>query len=121
MMNRRTAFLALALALALAPASLLPVYAEDATSYWPNWRGPQYNGVSPTGNPPIEWSETNNVRFNVEVPWSVQSVAQIDDVIPDLGGGNAFLQRLDLFSCAGHGKPALGVRVTRAGPAVDCS
>ena len=66
MLTYRIIFLALTLAAAL----LLPVHAEDAASYWPNWRGPNYNGVSTTGNPPVEWSETNNVRFKVKVPGS---------------------------------------------------
>jgi len=36
--------------------------------YWPQWRGPQFNGVAPMGNPPIEWSEEHNVAWKVEVP-----------------------------------------------------
>lgn len=36
--------------------------------YWPQWRGPQFNGVAPMGNPPIEWSEDHNVAWKVEIP-----------------------------------------------------
>ena len=36
--------------------------------YWPQWRGPQFNGVAPMGNPPIEWSEDRNVAWKVEIP-----------------------------------------------------
>jgi outer membrane protein assembly factor BamB len=36
--------------------------------YWPQWRGPQFNGVAPIGNPPIEWSEDHNVAWKVEIP-----------------------------------------------------
>ncbi len=36
--------------------------------YWPQWRGPQFNGVAPIGNPPIEWSEDHNVAWKVGVP-----------------------------------------------------
>ncbi len=36
--------------------------------YWGQWRGPLATGVSPDGNPPVEWSETKNVRWKVEVP-----------------------------------------------------
>lgn len=36
--------------------------------YWPQWRGPQFNGVAPIGNPPIEWSEDHNIAWKVEVP-----------------------------------------------------
>lgn len=35
---------------------------------WPAWRGPLANGVAPSGDPPIEWSETKNVRWKVQVP-----------------------------------------------------
>ncbi|MDB6131700.1 MAG: outer rane biosis protein BamB [Verrucomicrobiales bacterium] len=35
---------------------------------WPAWRGPLANGVAPEANPPTVWSETNNVRWKVELP-----------------------------------------------------
>jgi outer membrane protein assembly factor BamB len=35
---------------------------------WHQWRGPNSDGVSPYGNPPIEWSEDKNVRWKVAVP-----------------------------------------------------
>ena len=40
----------------------------SAEGYWPTWRGPLASGVSPTGNPPLTWSETQNVRWKVPVP-----------------------------------------------------
>ena len=40
----------------------------EATRYWPQWRGPHANGVSLTANPPLEWSETKNIRWKVEIP-----------------------------------------------------
>ena len=36
--------------------------------YWPQWRGPQGTGVSRTANPPVEWSDTRNIRWKVEIP-----------------------------------------------------
>ena len=39
-----------------------------AASNWGQWRGPLATGVSPAGNPPIEWSETKNIRWKIEVP-----------------------------------------------------
>jgi outer membrane protein assembly factor BamB len=42
--------------------------AGSAPSDWENWRGPNQTGVSPDGNPPIEWSEEKNVRFKVPLP-----------------------------------------------------
>jgi outer membrane protein assembly factor BamB len=35
---------------------------------WPQWRGPLANGVAPHANPPIHWSETNNVRWKIPLP-----------------------------------------------------
>jgi hypothetical protein len=45
--------------------------AEGATAaerFWPQWRGPYANGVSKHADPPLEWSETKNVRWKVEIP-----------------------------------------------------
>ncbi len=42
--------------------------ASDADGYWPQWRGPHSNGVAPKGDPPVEWSESKNVRWKVDVP-----------------------------------------------------
>jgi outer membrane protein assembly factor BamB len=40
----------------------------DFNRYWPTWRGPGAIGISTTANPPLEWSETKNVRWKVEIP-----------------------------------------------------
>jgi outer membrane protein assembly factor BamB len=42
--------------------------APDTDRYWAQWRGPRHSGVSPTANPPLEWSETKNVRWKVAIP-----------------------------------------------------
>ena len=34
---------------------------------WPSFRGPLHSGVAPDSDPPIEWSEQQNVRFKVEL------------------------------------------------------
>src|SRR5207248_9663694 len=36
--------------------------------YWPQWRGPLANGVAPRANPPVHWSETNNIRWKIPLP-----------------------------------------------------
>ncbi|MFB3040735.1 MAG: PQQ-binding-like beta-propeller repeat protein [Candidatus Poribacteria bacterium] len=41
---------------------------EDSQKYWPTWRGPGTTGVSPLGNPPIKWSEDQNIRWKIEIP-----------------------------------------------------
>jgi outer membrane protein assembly factor BamB len=56
---------------ALAMGSLALLQASpDTTSekYWPQWRGPHATGVSKTADPPVEWSETKNVRWKTEIP-----------------------------------------------------
>jgi len=39
-----------------------------ASQDWPQWRGPEANGVAHGANPPTEWNEEKNVRWKVEVP-----------------------------------------------------
>ncbi len=41
---------------------------NDASSNWPQWRGPQANGLVPQGNPPTTWSETENVKWKIKLP-----------------------------------------------------
>lgn len=42
--------------------------ASDAQQFWPQWRGPLATGVAPLANPPLEWSETKNVKWKVKLP-----------------------------------------------------
>jgi outer membrane protein assembly factor BamB len=37
---------------------------------WPQWRGPLGTGVAPAANPPITWSETENIRWKRKLPGS---------------------------------------------------
>ncbi len=55
--------MSLLLLLALASAQDL-----DAAHQWGHWRGPLDTGEAPHGDPPTQWSETENVRWKVEVP-----------------------------------------------------
>lgn len=40
---------------------------EQMLRNWPQWRGPLATGVAPHGDPPIRWSETENVKWKVPV------------------------------------------------------
>jgi len=40
----------------------------DYDQFWPAWRGPLMTGEAPTGNPPLEWSESQNVRWKLTIP-----------------------------------------------------
>jgi outer membrane protein assembly factor BamB len=64
---------------------------------WHQWRGPRADGLAPLGDPPIEWSETKNIRWKVAVPgeghatpivWGdrvfVLSAVRTDRVLPAL-------------------------------------
>src|ERR687889_1504864 len=57
-------------ALVMSSLALLHASADVTTAekYWPQWRGPYATGVSRTADPPIEWSETKNIRWKVEIP-----------------------------------------------------
>lgn len=44
-----------------------PSHAGQET-YWPSFRGPDYTGVAPDADPPLTWSETENVKWKVELP-----------------------------------------------------
>ena len=61
------AFLGFSFGTALA-VSALAQSAPEAERYWGQWRGPLATGVSETANPPIRWSETENIRWKVEIP-----------------------------------------------------
>src|SRR5687767_1848252 len=54
--------------LSVAGALLSPPAASTDERYWPQWRGPLATGAAPLGRPPVEWSETKNVRWKVAVP-----------------------------------------------------
>ncbi len=58
-------------ALPLAPL-LLTLWAVSSPGVaespdWSQWRGPQGTGIAPAGNPPVRWSETENVKWKVSV------------------------------------------------------
>ena len=40
-------------------------HAGTAEQNWGQWRGPRGNGISPNGDPPVEWSESKNVKWKV--------------------------------------------------------
>ena len=59
------------LVLTLALMSWIGISAQSHADYdrnWPAWRGPDATGVAPAGNPPVTWSESNNIRWKAEIP-----------------------------------------------------
>ena len=57
----------------IALASLLTMGRPSAQGtgsdrFWPQWRGPHASGVSRVADPPIEWSESKNIRWKIDLP-----------------------------------------------------
>jgi outer membrane protein assembly factor BamB len=51
--------------------SITLIQAQDKTAFtsnWPQWRGLYNSGANPMGNPPVEFSETKNVKWKIEIP-----------------------------------------------------
>jgi outer membrane protein assembly factor BamB len=48
-------------------ASLL-ICAGEFDQQWPAWRGPRANGFAPNATPPIQWSESSNIRWKLPLP-----------------------------------------------------
>lgn len=45
----------------------------DLLRAWPQWRGPVANGVAPRAIPPVEWSETKNIRWKLPLAGKAHS------------------------------------------------
>lgn len=41
--------------------------ADDVADSWHQWRGPGANGVSLTADPPVSWSEKQNIKWKVSI------------------------------------------------------
>ena len=50
-----------------------------ALYYWPQWRGPLGTGVAPYADPPVNWSEDQNIRWKIQLPGSGHSTPVIWD------------------------------------------
>ncbi|MEZ6063006.1 MAG: PQQ-binding-like beta-propeller repeat protein [Planctomycetaceae bacterium] len=72
-MSRHSSIAVVSLLSVLAACSFLPVTAAEPISVgdsdWPWWRGPNRNGTAnPDQDPPLHWSESENVLWSAEVP-----------------------------------------------------
>jgi outer membrane protein assembly factor BamB len=71
-------------------------FAQDSSAdYWPQWRGPLHTGAAIKGNPPVNFSETQNLKWKTSIPglghatpvvWGdkiiVQTAVETDEVAP---------------------------------------
>jgi len=65
----------------------------DPLDQWPQWRGPLATGVAPRANPPVTWSEQENVRWKTSIPGKGHAT-------PIIWGDRVFLT-----TAADHGEP----------------
>jgi outer membrane protein assembly factor BamB len=56
-----------------------------AQTNWPNWRGPDLNGIAADATPPLTWSETENIKWKTALPGDGQTT-------PIIWGDRIFLQ-----------------------------
>lgn len=83
------------------------VFAEEPPpGDWPQWRGPLGTGAAPDADPPISWSDTENIRWKVALPGSGHST-------PVVWGNRIFVT-----AAIAHG-PALAPRHSQAPGAHD--
>ncbi len=61
------------LAISLVTLMTASAWASAAQDFWPTWRGPEGTGAALKGSPPLTWSESENVKWKVEVPGKGQS------------------------------------------------
>ncbi|MFT5288234.1 MAG: outer membrane protein assembly factor BamB [Planctomycetota bacterium] len=53
--------------MSLAACAGAPTTSVDAADGWPQWRGPDWNGVAERADPPLTWSETENLRWKTPI------------------------------------------------------
>src|SRR5262245_55284800 len=63
--GKRLTFLSFAV---VVTSAVVVLSAADGNQYWAQWRGPDGTGVSKLAKPPVEWSETKNIRWKKEIP-----------------------------------------------------
>jgi outer membrane protein assembly factor BamB len=62
-----------------------PALADPAAEmFWPQWRGPVSTGEAPGADPPLTWSETDNVKWKTAIPGE-------GDSTPIVWGNRVFL------------------------------
>ena len=77
---------------------------------WHQWRGPNANGVSSHGDPPVEWDEDTNIKWKAEVPGRGSST-------PIVWGNQVFLLTAIKTDRVAESLPKLPEAPTRGGNA----
>ena len=67
---------------------------SHANGKWARWRGPTGNGVGPDADPPLTWSESQNLRWKTALPGPGSSSPVVKDgklYIASYSGYGAYL------------------------------
>ena len=82
---------------AQAPGPTPSSTAAATAQAWPTWRGPLGTGEAPAAKPPIEWSDTKNIRWKVPVAGTGKSspivwrdTVYLTSAVPGAGGVQQF-------------------------------
>ncbi|HEY4263572.1 MAG TPA: hypothetical protein VGM98_25640, partial [Schlesneria sp.] len=59
---------ALSVALTVGSGAMAGEFESRRQQNWHQWRGPDATGVATNANPPIEWSQTKNIKWKTEIP-----------------------------------------------------
>ena len=62
---------------------------STSAEHWPQWRGPQLNGISGEKGLPVKWSATENITWKLAVP-------ERSGATPIVWGEHLFLNGLGL-------------------------
>ncbi|MBN1844446.1 MAG: PQQ-like beta-propeller repeat protein [Sedimentisphaerales bacterium] len=101
---KKTGLGILALVVTLVPFQMA-AYGNLPPEVWPTWRGPLMSGISPQGDPPLTWSETDNIL------WKVKLAGDGSNSSPIVWGDKIFFQtaqETDKQATAGAAAPAGG-------------
>jgi outer membrane protein assembly factor BamB len=103
-MNTQRLLVIIASAVLLLPGVAAENVADkESENYWPQWRGPLGSGVAPHADPPVEWSESKNIRWKISLPGKGHST-------PVIWG-----KRIFLTTAVPYGDELEPVRVTSKG------
>ena len=69
-MGRRSSSYGTGVAIFAAMAALVLASSSSGPEVhdWPQFRGPNRDGVSPSAKPPLKWSDSENVRWKISLP-----------------------------------------------------
>lgn len=68
---------------------------QIATDSWTSWRGPLGTGEAPEANPPITWSETENIKWKAAIPGKGHSTPVVWDKLIFLTAAEPFGEKVE--------------------------